>query len=92
MGDPPMRPDPHGQDARLQKLHDDWNAELVEPLFQSPNAATKSQEQETRALSGSATGRTDLRDGRSVRLVAPDVRVFLGRRLGGLASAVSAKL
>ena len=29
--------------ARLQKLHDDWNAQLVEPLFQSPNAAKKAK-------------------------------------------------
>ncbi len=27
--------------ARLQKLHDAWNAELIEPLFQSPKAAQK---------------------------------------------------
>jgi arylsulfatase A-like enzyme len=27
--------------ARLQKLHDAWNAELIEPLFQSPKAAKK---------------------------------------------------
>jgi len=27
--------------GRLQRLHDDWNAELIEPLFQSPKAAKK---------------------------------------------------
>lgn len=29
--------------ARLQKLHDDWNAQLVEPLFESPKAAKKAK-------------------------------------------------
>ncbi len=29
--------------ARLQKLHDGWNAQLVEPLFQSPRPAKKKQ-------------------------------------------------
>ncbi len=29
--------------ARLQKLHDDWNAPLAEPLFQSPKAAKKAK-------------------------------------------------
>jgi arylsulfatase A-like enzyme len=27
--------------ARLQKLHDAWNAELIEPIFQSPKGALK---------------------------------------------------
>lgn len=30
-----------GLAARLQKFHDDWNAQLIEPLFQSPKAAPK---------------------------------------------------
>ena len=30
---------------RLQKLHDAWNAELIEPLFQSPKAAKKKNKQ-----------------------------------------------
>jgi arylsulfatase A-like enzyme len=32
--------------ARLQKLHDAWNAELIEPLFQSPKAAKKKNKPE----------------------------------------------
>jgi len=28
---------------RLQKLHNDWNAQLIEPLFQSPRAGGKKQ-------------------------------------------------
>jgi arylsulfatase A-like enzyme len=32
--------------GRLQRLHDAWNAELIEPLFQSPKAAKKKNKQE----------------------------------------------